>query len=278
MNVPARPILRYHGGKFRLAQWIIEHFPPHRIYVEPFGGAGSVLLSKPRSYQDVYNDLDGEVVNLFRVTRDRGDDVVRALELTPFSRDEFTLSYEPSGDPIERARRLVVRSFMGHGSNSHNRTTGFRRHSRQSGTSPCRDWHNYPPALVEIIERLQGCVIENRDAFGLICEQDSPETLFYLDPPYVASTRDKGTDYRFELTDEQHRELAELLRGVRGMVVLSGYRSALYDELYASWHHVDCATMADGARARVETLWINPACSAALSCARAQRPLDLEVA
>lgn len=276
MKRPERPLLRYHGGKFLLADWIIEHFPAHRIYVEPFGGAGSVLLKKPRSYQDVYNDLDGEIVNLFRVVREQGTELGSALELTPYSRDEFVLSYEKATDPIEIARRTVVRSFMGHGSNSHNRPTGFRRHSRLSGTSPCNDWRNYPPALVQIVERLQGVVIENRDALGLIVEQDSPDTLFYLDPPYVSSTRDKGDDYRFEMTDAQHRELAELLRSVKGMVILSGYRSPLYDEIYGDWVRTERAALADGARARIETLWMNAACSLAISKERSQQSFLLE--
>lgn len=164
---------------------------------------------------------------------------------------------------------------MGHGSNSHNRATGFRRHSRHSGTSPCSDWRNYPAALTEIIDRLRGVVIENRDAFGLIAEQDSEQTLFYLDPPYVMSTRDKGADYRFEMTDDQHRDLAELLHSLSGMVVLSGYHSALYDDLYADWAFVDRRALADGARERVETLWLNPACSKALAVETAQHTLAL---
>lgn len=255
-----RPILRYHGGKFRLAQWIMSYFPEHRIYVEPFGGAASVLLQKPRSYMDVYNDLDGEIVNLFYVARDLGEKLVSAIELTPFSRDEFQKAYEIAADPVERARRLIVRSFMGHGSNSHNRPTGFRRHSRQSGTSPGHDWRNYPRALLEIIDRLQGVVIENRDALALIREQDCAETLFYLDPPYVFSTRDKGTDYKFEMTDEQHYEFADLLHSVKGMIVLSGYPSHLYDQvLFKGWYRQERIAMADGARERTEVIWINPA-------------------
>lgn len=265
MSLPSRPILRYHGGKFRLSQWILSFFPEHRIYVEPFGGAASVLLQKPRSYMDVYNDLDGEIVNLFMVARDLGEKLVSAIELTPFSRDEFKLAYEVTTDPVERARRLVVRSFMGHGSNSHNHKTGFRRHSRKSGTSPCHDWKNYPRALLEIIDRLQGVVIENRDALALIAEQDHEETLFYLDPPYVFSTRDKGTDYKFEMTDQQHFEFAELLHSLKGMVVLSGYGSDLYDkELFKNWFRAERTAMADGARERTEVIWMNAAAQQAL--------------
>lgn len=261
----SRPILRYHGGKWRLAPWIMSFFPKHRIYVEPFGGAGSVLLQKSRSYMDVYNDLDGEIVNLFMVARDLGENLVSAIELTPYSREEFTMAYEVTADPVERARRLVVRSFMGHGSNSNHRISGFRRHSRQSGTSPCHDWRNYPPALIEIIERLQGVVIENRAALDVISEQDCLDTLFYLDPPYVFATRDKGTDYNFEMNDEQHREFARDLRDLKGMVVLSGYPCDLYDvELFSDWQRFERKAMADGALERTEVVWVNHACAKAL--------------
>lgn len=156
-----RPILRWHGGKWRLADWIIAHLPSHRVYVEPFGGAASVLLKKPRSYCEVYNDLDGEVVNLFRVARTQGEQLRELLELTPFARDEFVLSYEHTDDPLEQARRTVVRSFMGFCSNSHNNVTGFRSNSSRRGTTPARDWLNYPLAFAATIERLQGALTES---------------------------------------------------------------------------------------------------------------------
>lgn len=260
VNTARRPILRWHGGKWILAPWIIAHLPKHRVYVEPYGGAGSVLLRKPRSYAEVYNDLDGEVVNLFRVARERGDELRSALELTPFSRDEFVLSYEPTDDPLEQARRTVTRSFMGFGSNSHNQPTGFRANSHRSGTTPAHDWRNYPEAFVNVIDRLRGVCIENRDAVQVMQSHDSGETLHYFDPPYVASTRGKGEDYRHEMTDEDHTALAFELHKLRGAVVLSGYACPLYDELYSDWRRVERSALADGAKARTEVLWLSRNC------------------
>ncbi len=261
---PKRPVLRWHGGKWLLAPWIISHFPDHRTYTEAFGGAASVLMRKPRAYSEVYNDLDGEVVNLFRVLQ---NDVTAArltklIYLTPFARAEFELCYEPTEDPVERARRLIVIAIMGFGSNAHNPNTrtGFRSNSSRSGTTPGHDWASYPTCLSLIVERLRGVVIESRPAVEVIAQHDGPDTLHYVDPPYVHSTRDSAAsqkDYRFEMTDADHRALADVLKGVRGGVVLSGYPSPLYDELYGSWHRIERGALADGARSRVEVLWIN---------------------
>lgn len=258
-----RPILRYHGGKWLLAKWIIAHFPKHRIYVEPFGGAGSVLLQKPRSYAEVYNDLDGEIVNLFRVVRDRGPELTRLLELTPFARDEYRRSFEVSEDPLEQARRTVLRSYAGFGSNALCRAikSGFRSNANRSGTTPAHDWANLPAAYEPIIERLKGVVIENRDGLEICRQHDSVETLHYCDPPYVHTTRSSKVHghhgYSFEMTDEQHVEMAQALRELRGMVIVSGYDCELYRELFRGWTHVERASLADGARRRTEVLWIN---------------------
>lgn len=281
MTSPAqveRPLLCYHGGKFLLAPWIISHFPPHRIYVEPFGGAASVLLRKPRAYAEVYNDLDSELVQLFQIVRDRGHDLRQALHFTPFSRAEFDLSYEPSTDPLEQARRTVVRSLMGFGSNAHNRArkTGFRANSSRSSTTPALDFRNYPEALAAIIERLRGVVLENRDALMIIAQQDSAETLHYIDPPYPLSTRaDAHRDYSHEMTDADHKRLASFLKTVEGMVVLSSYPGPLYDRLFRKWRRVERAALADGARERTECLWLNEAAWSALQLNRTQKEFSL---
>lgn len=282
----SRPALRYHGGKWRLADWVLGYFPAHRIYVEPFCGACSLLLKKERAYCEVVSDMDGLVCNLFRVLRDpsQARELQRLLHLTPYARGEFEAAYLDTGDPIEQARRLIVRSFMGFGSASVNskHRTGFRACSNRSGTTPSHDWAHYPAHLLEFTERLRGVVIENRSAFQVIPSHDTPETLFYVDPPYLESTRYMGREscvYRFDMAEEEHRQLADVLRKVEGMVVLSGYASPLYDvDLYPDWQRVERRTFADGAKPRTEVLWLNPACVAALAREREQGALDMELA
>jgi len=275
-------VLRYHGGKWRLAPWIISMMPAHRIYVEPFCGAASVLLRKPRCYSEVINDLDGEVVNVFRVLRDREHAAAleMALRLTPFARAEFEEAYyTPAGDdPVEMARRTIARAFMGFGSASvtgkrmvrrkdacNTPGTGFRANTNRSGTTPAHDWAHFPEQILYFVERLQGVVIENRPAVDIIQQHDKADALFYCDPPYVADTRDAGGDYRHEMTNDDHRALAAVLHQVQGMVILSGYTCMLYDELFGAWQRVERVHHIDGARKRVECLWLNPACSGRLS-------------
>lgn len=266
MSEPTRPILRWHGGKWLLAPWIISYFPKHQTYVEPFGGAASVLVRKERSYAEIYNDLDQAVVGLFRVLRsERASELIEALRLTPFARAEFAEAYGTADDEVERARRLIVRSFMGFGSNGHNRSTSFRANSNRSGTTPAHDWVNYPDCLAAAVERLSGVIVENKDAKAVMAQHDAPTTLHYVDPPYVFETRsDLSKDYAHELTDEDHVELLTFLRGLRGMVILSGYPSQIYDETLTDWRRVERKALADGARERTEVLWINPAADASL--------------
>jgi len=261
-----RPALRYHGGKWKLAPWIISHFPSHRIYVEPFGGAASVLMQKPRCYSEVYNDLDSEIVNLFNVLRDPdlSARLIKFLYLTPFAKDEFKMSYEPANDPVEQARRTVFRSFAGFGSGAASgHQTGFRADSNRSGTTPAHDWQNFPKSLNDIINRLRGVVIENRDAFEVIKQHDTSETLFYIDPPYPFETRMPGAHYsgvyRYEMQTDDHIKLAETLHSVKGMVVLSGYPCDLYDvKLYRHWERIERNAFADCALERTEVLWLSP--------------------
>lgn len=290
MSTPAaitRPALRYHGGKFRLAPWIIQHFPPHRVYTEPFGGAASVLLRKPRAgLVEVYNDMDREIVSLFEVLRDPvlAEQLATALQFTPYAREEFVQGYEPSDDAVEQARRTICRAFMGFGSaGASGAQTGFRSNGNRQTAHPARDWSNYPPQIASFCQRLMGVVIENRDAIELMLQHDYPQTLHYCDPPYVHETRSvyavrPGKSYRHEMDEQAHRHLAATLAELKGMVIVSGYPSPLYDELYQGWTVATRSALADGARERTEVLWLNPACAAALERSHHKGGLFAEVA
>jgi len=259
------PLLRYHGAKFRLAPWIISHFPRHRIYVEPFGGSGSVLLRKNRSEVEVYNDLDGEIVNLFRVARDHGEELSRQVFLTPYSRDEFVKSFELSEDPIEQARRTIIRSFQGFGSGYVTATKGskcarpeygFRIGWRCRGNNHHRNWCHVSDTVMEVIERLRGVVIENTTYQVIIKKNNTEDTLIYADPPYLSTERDRGKDYRHEFSVDQHVELGKILNNAAGPVIVSGYHSELYDDLYHGWKTVERSSQTAGNTKRTEVLWI----------------------
>jgi DNA adenine methylase len=269
MNTPAltRPALRYHGGKFRLAPWIIGHFPPHVCYVEPFAGAASVLLRKPPSTLEVYNDVDGAVVGFFRVLRERTDELLRSLALTPYSRSEVTLAFEPCDDDLEAARRFYIRSWQSRGGPRGQWKTGWRYQKRDNRGGQCvGDWSN-TDHLTTIVERLRSVQFECDDAETVIRRFDAPDTLFYCDPPYLAATRSDSwgrRGYAHELSDDDHRRLADVLHGIRGMALVSGYPSPLYDELYGDWRVATCRSQTDGPikTERTECLWLSPAAAA----------------
>lgn len=259
-GIVTRPAMRYLGGKWQLAPWIIQFFPSHRTYVEPFGGAASVLLQKPRSHAEVYNDLDGEIAGLFRVLRNPVDglELVRQVRLTPFSRHDYEAAFLPGSDPIEQARRTLIKAGMGFGSNSIHKRTGFRSGFTRNGQVPAGDWANLPDALMQIVERLRGVIIEERPAVHVIRRYDTRQTLHYIDPPYPHSTRGADSRYRYEMTDEEHRELSEVLHNVAGGVLISGYACDLYGNLYRDWERIERNAHADGGRDRTEVLWVKP--------------------
>lgn len=259
------PVLKYYGSKFRLASWIISYFPAHRHYVEPFGGAANVLLVKEPSRLETYNDLNFAIVNFFRMLRNRPAELVEQIRLTPWSRSEYEYCLEETDDasPLELARKLFYRLTMSF-SGQYNTAKGSWRRFNQ-GSKRLR-----PATLVENLhaaaERLLHIQIENRDAFRLILETDSPDTLFYLDPPYIFSTRTTRKAYSHEMNDDRHREFADLLYSLKGFVVLSGYPSAIYAELFESkgWQRASKAAQVLGGATKTECLWLNPKTTEAL--------------
>lgn len=255
-----RPMVRYHGGKWNLAPWIVSHFPKHQVYTELFGGGGSVLMRKPRSCTEVYNDLDSRMVNLFRVMRDFAPELKRLCESTLFSREELRGAFEQHPDPIEDARRVLVRSAMGFGSNAINhKSTGFRNNGGRGCSA--HNWANLREQFEVMQKRLSGVIIENADAFGLYPKYDSPQTLHYIDPPYPKSTRgDTKDDYAHELDDSQHDQLWHLASDLQGYVVVSGYNCDLYRERseQLGYRRVGRASRVDSGAFNFEYLWLCP--------------------
>lgn len=250
------PALKYYGGKFRLADWILKYFPKHIHYVEAYGGGAGVLLQKEPSMLETYNDRDGNVVNFFRVLRHETDELVRHIRLTPWARDEYEMCLENSGEAMEDARRFFVRLWMSLHAGTRLSKSAWRRGKDFKSPMKYINLEN----LYAVAERLYNVQIENRDALKLIAEMDSPTTLFYLDPPYPASTRTDKNRYAFEMTDDDHRQLGETIIQLKGNVVLSGYQCALYKELFEDndWQRIDKPALANGGIRRIESLWFSP--------------------
>lgn len=269
MTIP-RPVIKYHGSKWRITPWIIEQFPPHKIYVEPFGGGGSVLLRKPRSRMEVINDMSDDLVNLFRVlqTPARARILAAKLWATPYARREYERAFVQTRRPIERARRLILRSRMGYGSaaNLTRVSTGFRSRCWRGNSSETEVWAKIPDEIRLYTERLRGVNIEHRHALEVILQHDSPETLFYLDPPYVAATRSSisrresksSRMYNHDMTIDDHAELLATIKTLRGMVILSAYDNALYNSELLGWRRIEKHACTEFGAPRTECLWISP--------------------
>ncbi len=251
------------GGKARIAHWVIDHFPPHKIYVEPFGGSAAVLLAKPPSKVEIYNDKDARLVALFRVLRNPklAKQLARALELTPYHEAEYRSAWEVSTDrdPIEQARRIVVQlrmSFGGAGSRGTPPGFGFGINSSRAQT-----FVSAVAALPIVADRFRRVTVMSRDAIDLLSRFDTPDTLFYLDPPYVPDTRSKSRDYIHDMTLEHHETLLKSIKRVSGKVILSGYPSELYDTALKKWRRVErevyLHVARDKGQRRNEALWLN---------------------
>jgi DNA adenine methylase len=260
-GAPKRPALRYYGGKWKLAPWIISFFPPHQNYVEPCGGAASVLLQKPRSPLETYNDLDGNVVNFFRVLRDRPDELIWKIRLTPWARAEYELSLEECEDEVERARRFWVSMWMSMQGGHHSKTS---KTWRMTTNVVGRDTSDHPYIttryLVGHAGRFDGIQIDNRDARDVVARYDNGDALIYFDPPYLQETRSQGDRYRLETGTRFHIESAQLLRQAQGYVIVSGYACPLYAELYEDhgWARFDKEAQTNSGGKRIESVWLSP--------------------
>ena len=265
-----RPPIRYPGGKFRIAKSIIAYFPPYKFYVEPYFGAGGVFFNKPKSGAEIINDISDSVINVFQVLRDP-DSAARLkelCELTPLSYTEWVRSYDPCTEPIEWARRMIYRSFASIATDGINRkASGFRMlKNLESALTTAHEWANYPQHIASFTKRLQGVVIDCRPAISVIQRTDSIDTLFYLDPPYLMATRSrKGRKFyekemgsNDEEEEQLHIELSDVLHGIQGKAIVSGYNHPLYDELYSGWQKVQFAARAQKNAKRIECIWLSP--------------------
>jgi DNA adenine methylase len=257
----------WYGGKFSHLDWLLRLLPKTHHYCEPFGGSGAVLLNRDPSPVETYNDIDGEVTNFFRVLREDAERLIRAIALTPFSREEFALAcqIDPTLDPLERARRFYVRARQVRTglaqSASIGRWANCRNTSRSGMAGAVSRWLGAVEDLPEIALRLLRVQIENRPALEVIQLYDSPSTLFYCDPPYLHETRGDRRAYAYEMSNEQHEELARMLNSVQGLVAVSGYECEQVDRLYPSpkWfkHVGPTRTIHSTKDKRTEVLWVN---------------------
>lgn len=248
-------VLKYPGAKNRLAPWICEYIPEHNVYLEPFGGSLAVLFAKKRSHIETVNDLDEEIVNFFRVLRDRKEELKQAILLTPFARSEYISAYEQTDDLVEKARRFAVKCWMGFGCGNLYRN-GFKTGQQSNSPNPAKAWSELPETLEAAAERLKGVQIECLPAIELIKRYDTEDVFIYGDPPYMLDTR-KNYLYRHEMQYAGHEQLLENLIRHPGRVLLSGYDNDLYNTMLSGWTKVKKETRAEGGRKRTETLWMN---------------------
>ena len=263
-NISAFP---YYGAKMKLLKDLLPMLPQADHYCEPFAGSGAVLLNRPRSPIETLNDINGEIVHFFKTLRENTAALIGALQLTPYANEEFRMAWQPTDDQIERARRFYVRILMDY-------CKGGAKKDRAFSTNATYDpsQFSYAPltmmkkvaGLPDIVARLRLVQIENRPAVEIIQKYGHKRTLFYCDPPYLPEVRTSANDYVFEMSLEDHEELADALNQTRAMVALSGYDNPTMDRLYPpqKWHKTSFKTRRvpmsrTGTRRTQEVLWTN---------------------
>lgn len=256
----------WYGGKFSHLDFLAPLIPTDAThFCDVFGGSAAVLMNVGPFPVETYNDLDSELVNFFETLRNQGPKLIKAIGLTPFSREELVRACTPEDglSKLERARRFYIRARQTRTGLAQTSSEGRWAHcvltSRAGMSGAVSRWLGSVEGLSEIAQRLQRVQIENAPALEVIQRYDTPDTVFYVDPPYVHSARGDAAAYGYEMTDSDHEELAGVLRTVRGRVVLSGYRTDLYDRLYRQWQRVDaeernCHSVR---KPRQESAWLN---------------------
>ncbi|KXG09930.1 DNA adenine methylase [Anoxybacillus sp. P3H1B] len=253
MGVPR--VLNYPGSKWSMVNWIIDHMPAHEVYLEPYFGSGAIFFNKEPAKIETINDIDSRVVNLFKVIRAHPYELARLVAFTPFSREEYQASYELSPDPLEDARRFLVRCWQAIGAKTSDRT-GWRSSISANSPNNTKQWAEIPDVILKVTNRLKNAQIENQDAVQLIQRYNRENVLIYADPPYVRSTR-TNRHYAYEMNEQAHMDLLEVLMDHQGPVLLSGYENALYQKYLKNWHREERIVTAEAGSKKKECLWIN---------------------
>ncbi|WP_094603440.1 hypothetical protein SPSIL_014920 [Sporomusa silvacetica DSM 10669] len=255
----AETILRWPGAKWRLADWIVSQLPPHKVYYEPFFGSGAVFFTKQPSGTETINDIDENIVNLFRVIRDSADELARLIELTPYSRSELHECENIVGNDIERARRFLVRVWQSYGGKTYCNTSWA--HDRTNTVFRPKYWCKLPDRLLDVVERVKMAQIENMNAIELIEMYNRENTLLYIDPPYLRNTRTQ-LHYKHEFAGtEEHKELLRLCKKHKGTVIISSYDNELYNSELDGWEKRSMRVATNNGGSAEEVIYLSPSCT-----------------
>ena len=261
-----KAIIRYPGSKWSIADWIIDHFPAEyerMVYLEPFVGSGAVFFNKAPGAVETINDLDSNIVNLFYVLREQPEELKRVLALTPYSREEYDRAFEPCEDPLEKARRYMVKTTQAIGAKMAGTSKcGWRNHKQMKiGGTACK-WGGITATIDVAAARLRGDTthlvqIEHMDALRLIERYNNPDVLMYIDPPYVRSVRKSGALYAHEMNLAGQKQLLSLITQSRAKIVISGYDSDLYNTALDGWRKASTMSLTTSAKMATEVIWMN---------------------
>ncbi|EOE7224526.1 DNA adenine methylase [Clostridioides difficile] len=254
-------VLNWPGGKWNIASNIIDILPEHNIYLEPYFGSGAVFFNKKACNTEILNDVDKQIVNLFKCIRDNPNELMNAIYFTPYARDEYmNCNILETDNDIEKARKFIIRTNMARGG-IQNYKTGWKhtgpKESKKCFQKVVGKWNKLPKIILDTAIRLKDAEIENRDAVELIKKYNKTDCLIYVDPPYLIKTRTQKM-YNVEMeTEEEHEELLKTLLKFSGYVILSGYDSDLYNEMLKNWNKLEFRAYAEQGKLRKEVLWAN---------------------
>lgn len=251
-------ILKYPGAKWSLAQWIIDLSPKHHSYLEPFLGSGAVLFNKAKSNIETVNDVDGEIVNLFKCIRRDPEKLAWLIQTTPYARQEYETAYiSKPKDDYERAKDFFIRCNMGHGFRTNGEKVGWKNDVQgRERAYALKSWNKLPEQIITAAERLKEVQIENRPACELITRFNHPNVLIYADPPYLLQTR-HGKQYMYEMEEQDHIELLEVLKAHKGPVIIAGYDSELYNSILSDWYRKEKVSYTQVMSQKTEIVWMN---------------------